>query len=145
MAELVVPKEMPKEYGGIPVDPRVEWAMKVMDYEDHDYQKFHERLLIPVGFGFLPVFFNFYMTKDPTSYKLSAKLKKFFKQPSPMMLLGVPLFMGFGAWCEDYRYKVNQDNRALMRHYILTHPERFPEPRRHKFADSILPWFPRRP
>jgi hypothetical protein len=31
---------------------------------------------------------------------------------------------------------------SVAQHYILTHPELFPEPKRVKFIDYIAPWTP---
>merc|ERR1719410_807997 len=58
---------------------------------------------VPLGLGLI--------FKDPNAGRLSTRLKLFFKKPHPVMLGSIPLSMAFGAWCEDYRYRINQDNR----------------------------------
>ncbi|EEC03121.1 NADH dehydrogenase [ubiquinone] 1 subunit C2 [Ixodes scapularis] len=35
-----------------------------------------------------------------------------------------------------------RERDALLRHYILLHPEDFPEPERKKYADVFEPWLP---
>jgi hypothetical protein len=32
------------------------------------------------------------------------------------------------------------EEKAVMQHYILTHPEHFPEPKKVKYLDKIEPW-----
>ena len=37
---------------------------------------------------------------------------------------------------------VRKEDEAVVRHYIMTHPELFPEPKRVKYIDHIQPWVP---
>ena len=41
---------------------------------------------------------------------------------------------------------VEQDEDRVIKHYIMTHPEKFIEPERIKYADKrvFLPWSPKR-
>ena len=36
------------------------------------------------------------------------------------------------------------EEEAVMKHYIITHPELFPEPKRVKLIDTIIPFKPYR-
>ena len=49
--------------------------------------------------------------------------------------------------CRNFRKYfdgVRREEEAMMRHYIITHPELFPEPKKVKFIDEIQPWRPNR-
>jgi hypothetical protein len=124
-----------KSYGGIPVDPRVEWAMEVMDTEDYNFSSWYEEKFIPATLAAMPVVAN-------SLYNFSAKAP--VKTNLPLALALAPLGWLGGMKMLSWRFNVNAENMAVARHYILTHPERFPEPKRPKFGDMILPWLARR-
>jgi len=122
---------MPDKVGDIEVDPRVEWAMKVMDTEGYEFQSEMDKLMAPVGVGLSPAFligFSNLISRVPlkTNAIVSAGLFPF----------------GFyaGILLMRWRDNINRENMATMKHYILTHPERFPEPKRTKYIDLIQPY-----
>jgi len=126
---------MAEEIGGIQVDPRVEWAMKIMDTEGHEFQTEYEKLMAPVGLGITPA--------------ISIIVKNFINRIpiKTNWMFGAGLFpVGFyaGLLLRKYQFNRNQEQNATIKHYILTHPERFPEPKRTKYIDLIQPWVPKR-
>jgi hypothetical protein len=53
----------------------------------------------------------------------------------------------FGAIkLREFRIKANNDDARVLKHYIMTHPEKFLEPERKKFGDAcvVIPWEPNR-
>ena len=46
--------------------------------------------------------------------------------------------MHFRKYFDDVR----KEDEAVVRHYIMTHPELFPEPKKIKYIDHIEPWRP---
>ena len=46
--------------------------------------------------------------------------------------------MHFRKYFDDAR----KEEEAVVRHYIMTHPELFPEPKKVKYIDHIQPWNP---
>jgi len=125
--------ETPKSFGGIPVDPRVEWAMHVMDTEGMDFRTWYEKLTIPGMGAMVPLM---------TLMTNNAYYKVPMRTNMPLMLIGMPIggFCAFKAW--EWKQRVNAENMALARHYILTHPEKFPAPKSPKIGELILPWIP---
>eukprot|EP00088_Acartia_fossae_P064305 TRINITY_DN790_c0_g2_i1.p1 TRINITY_DN790_c0_g2~~TRINITY_DN790_c0_g2_i1.p1 ORF type:complete len:141 (+),score=36.58 TRINITY_DN790_c0_g2_i1:32-424(+) len=116
---------------GIPVDPRVEWAMKVMDREGHDFEREFDKILYPGSMGLAPIsliaFYNL-LNKMPVKRNILAGVA----------LSPITFYLGIQA--KRWRESIQAENRAMVQHYILTHPERFPEPPRVKYADMICEW-----
>ena len=54
-------------------------------------------------------------------------------------LLAVPIAYKLSLFIMKFKEGINRENMATMKHYILTHPERFPEPKRTKYIDLIKP------
>ena len=48
------------------------------------------------------------------------------------------MFCDFRKWNDGNKMQ----EEAVMRHYIITHPELFPEPKKVKYIDTIQPWSP---
>jgi len=128
--------EKPTSYGGIEVDPRVQWAMDVMDQEGQDFEPVHFKMLIPCMAAVTPAFtqalFN-YSQKLPIKTNMIA------------CVAAAPIAFYVGLLGKRWREMVQAENHALSRHYILTHPERFPEPKTVKYGDAIMAWKPFRP
>lgn len=128
--------EKPTSYGGIEVDPRVQWAMDVMDHEGHDFESTFHKILIPCLSASMPpitqALFNW-------SQRLPIKTNMI------SMAALVPIGFYIGLQAKRWREMIAAENQAVMRHYILTHPERFPEPKRVKYGDAIFEWRPFRP
>eukprot|EP00088_Acartia_fossae_P012303 TRINITY_DN16338_c0_g1_i1.p1 TRINITY_DN16338_c0_g1~~TRINITY_DN16338_c0_g1_i1.p1 ORF type:complete len:126 (+),score=22.83 TRINITY_DN16338_c0_g1_i1:28-405(+) len=114
-----------------PVDPRVQWAMDVMDQEGINFEADWEKLIVPVNLAAMfpaAVGLNNLITRRP------------IKTNMLFAVAAAPFMFGLGVKLREWRSNVNKENMALMKHYILTHPERFPEPKRSKFIDVIKPW-----
>ena len=117
-------------------DPGVKWAMDLLDsppgYEPNSLLTYYISPIFGAAFG---VFGN--MVHNSSNYKpLRTNL--------PLTIaLGVGGFM-FGGYIRDNRTRKHQDRVAVAKHYIMTHPELFPEPERKKFGDRtvLFPWEP---
>merc|ERR1719249_410608 len=58
------------------------------------------------------------------------------------MRASLPRTFGMASWHQVYRGKRQAENEAVARHYIMLHPDRFPEPEMLKYGDRrvLLPW-----
>jgi len=124
-----------KTIGGIPVDPRVQWAMDIMENDDHDYQPWYEKIIMPAfAVSILPVsvLMSNFTRKVPTRTNM------------PLALATTPLSLAAIFKLQEVKNTINRENIAHAKHYILTHPERFPEPKKPYFKDMILPYINRR-
>ena len=109
-----------KTVGGIPVDPRVQWAIDIMETQDYDYQPWYEKIIMPgifVSIAPISVTINNFVRKVPTRTNM------------PLALATTPLSLGLCYKLQEIKNKIDAENRAHAKHYILTHPERFPEPK----------------
>ncbi len=114
-------------------DPRVKWALDEFDYGETEPSTFIGYHSYSVAGA---VFFGSLM---PVS-------NLFFRRPlysglpvtAAMTVLGVMV----GRWGRNYRAERHAEELAVIKHYIMTHPEKFPEPERKKFGDRVvfLPW-----
>lgn len=119
------------------VDPRVEWAMKVFDWGEIEPNNMLTYYAVP----FLGGFFG-------TSGCIIRN--HFYARPlwagAPFTLgMGVAGFFGFKAW-RDWKARRMQDEHRVIKHYIMTHPDKFIEPERIKYGDKrvFLAWDPKR-
>ncbi|XP_023336353.1 uncharacterized protein LOC111707474 [Eurytemora carolleeae] len=113
------------------VDPRVEWCMKIMDQEGMDMESEVMYLSAPVTLGATPaatIAISNFVYRLPIKTNMGAAI------------LATPIAFGCGLLVKRWRENINRENMATMKHYILTHPERFPEPKRTKYIDLIEPW-----
>merc|ERR1712200_117288 len=113
----------------IEVDPRVEWAMKVMDQEGVESEKWS--LFAPLGLGLA----------GPTAIATRNLINRYPVRTNwGFALASIPVGFAVGVWIKRWKENMLRENMSTMKHYILTHPERFPEPERRQFKDIIQPW-----
>jgi len=114
-------------------DPRVKWAMDVMDREGVEFEGIIGKALTPVSAAATIPFFNFCRNG-------------LMRLPQRTNLFGTLCFMpvaGFlGLQLRKWVDRQHAEDEAIVRHYILTHPELFPEPKKVKYIDHIEPWHP---
>ena len=115
-------------------DPRVKWAMDVMDQEGQDFESFWGKVWAPFAAAMMIPAFTAsrnVMSRVPIRTNMLWTI-----------IMGMPIAAaggyGFRKWV-DYQHA---EEEAVVKHYILTHPERFPEPKRVKYIDHIAPWKP---
>jgi len=109
--------------------------MDIMDQEGMDFQSTFDRLTAPLGFGIA----------GPAAIVMRNGLNRMpLRSNWVMMAVTAPIGFAMGLGIKRWREKINADNMAVMKHYVLTHPERFPEPERRRYKDMIKPWFAHR-
>merc|ERR1719481_948070 len=114
-------------------DPRVKWAMDVMDKEGNDFEGFIGRIWAPMSSAIFPVCAS-------TAYNVQARVP--LRTNLIPALIATPFFGLIGYGIRRFFDNRRAEEEAIMRHYILTHPEQFPEPKRTKYIDMIQPWKP---
>jgi len=114
-------------------DPRVKWAMDIMDQEGEEFTGMVGRAYIPFQFATLPAIFN--------SAKNALNRVPLRTNLASAILLS-PLSLGVGFWYAGWMKRRAAEEEAMMKHYILTHPEHFPEPKKVKYLDKLEPWTP---
>ncbi len=114
-------------------DPRVKWALDEMDFdgtEPSSLMSFYSMgvtgALCMGGMGLL----RNHLSRRP----LYAAL--------PVTLAMTALGGWLGCLYRDSRIKKHAEELAVIKHYIMTHPDMFPEPERKKYSDRVvfLPW-----
>ena len=112
-------------------DPRVKWAMDVMDQEGQDFEGVCGKALTPLSAAGILPFLN---TTRNAMNRLPLRTNLF----GTLCLMPVAGLLGlqFRKWVDN----VHREEDAMVRHYILTHPELFPEPKKVKYIDHIEPW-----
>lgn len=115
------------------VDPRVEWAMKLFDQEGQAFEAEMERIIVPTTLAVTPVgsmtLMN-WIQRTPLKSNLL-----------PAIALA-PLGFWLGQKYDAYQTTKRATNNAAIKHYVMTHPELFPEPKRVKYIDAIQPFYP---
>jgi len=109
-------------------DTRVKWAMDVMDQEGQDFEGITGKALTPLSAALMiPVMTvcRNAMTRVPIRTGMIP------------VLLAMPVFGLIGQQLRNWVDNGHREEEAVMRHYILTHPELFPEPKRVKYIDHI--------
>ena len=131
-------------------DPRIKWAMDVMDHEGQDFEGALGRMWAPLSFAALPLAMNF-------ARNASGRMP--LRTNLVPTLLTLPFFGAIGYYarlvlrglrhdgevlsdCRKWNEGNKMQEEAVMRHYIITHPELFPEPKKVKYIDHIEPWRP---
>ena len=114
-------------------DPKIQWALDILEPPGGEMNSLLSRVALPVGsgvFGFLTVAMNNYVKKLPLRSNV----------------VGYAAFTvgGFllGDYCERYYREKRATNLAIYKHYIMLHPDRFPEPEKMKIGDKrvFYPW-----
>merc|ERR1712226_720334 len=114
-------------------DPRVKWALDILDWgetEPNGVTGYYSPIALPAIFlGGSNVLKN-WVNRVPVKTNL------------PLTLAMTTAGLGIGVWYHKYRQMVADREMALIRHYIMTHPEKFPEPERVKLGDAncLAPW-----
>lgn len=117
------------------VDPRVQWAMDILDDEGIEMTslaRYHSTTAFGgiVGAAIVPT--ANWMTRRP----LFAAIQ--------YTVLGGVIGLGAGRLLREFFIKRGQEEMAVAKHYIMTHPEKFPEPEKKKYGDKsvVLNWEP---
>ena len=118
-------------------DPRVRWALKILDDEGEVHFSL-ARVLGVYGIG-AAVFASGPIIQNIVARRpLYAGIHRTF----PFTLAGLGFTHGVRMWT----LKQDQRETAVMKHYIMTNPEKFPEPEEMKYGhkSALLPWDPHR-
>ena len=112
-------------------DPKIKWALDILDDEGFSQESIMQRGVYPLagaGGGFLA----------------SVMQNRLYRRPLFANLPMYALTIGLGViGCEAIRkWQIHQarEEDALTRHYIMLHPEKFPEPEMKKFGDKEVMW-----
>ena len=108
-------------------DPRIQWALDILEPPGGEIKSLVSRVILPSSgafLGFIGVMtFNF-QRKIPVKSNLAAYV----------LLTGLG---GFGGEKMHAIYRQKKaDQIAAAKHYIMLHPERFPEPEKMKLGDK---------
>lgn len=120
------------------VDPKVQWAIDLLEkpegYEPNDLFGYYTAPLIGTLIGLSTNLFRNRQERLP----LRAGL------PITVALTAAGFY--FGTYVRDRNIKKTADKLDVARHYIMTHPELFPEPERKKYGDKnvLYAWEPTR-
>ena len=118
-------------------DPRIQWALDILEPPGGEIQSLVSRGLLPSTGAFLGFFgvigYNF-QKKLPIKSNLAA-------------YVGLTCLGAFvGEKSHAYYREKKADQIAAAKHYIMLHPERFPEPEKMKLGDKRVfhRWNPQR-
>ncbi len=112
-------------------DPRIKWALDLMDDEGYKQETLLHRLLWPAtGLvqGVLGCRFLNGMGRKP------------FYANIPFQTFLIVSSLAFWEGLRKIAIHRGIENDALTRHYIMLHPEKFPEPEMKKFGDKEVMW-----
>lgn len=120
------------------VDPRVQWAIDILDsppgWEPSSVYThyFPAGLCTIIGGAIIPI--RNVVKRMP------------FRTSLPATLLLAAAGFQIGNYLNDMKAERRQEKMAVAKHYIMTHPELFPEPERKKFGDRVYlsEWEPAR-
>merc|ERR1711974_581236 len=100
-------------------DPRVKWALDILDDQGFETIPYSKRFSFPAMFGAIGV---------GLGAALNLAANKPLRASMPRTIFFAGAFTGIGwAWMV-YRARRQANNEAVARHYIMLHPDRFPEP-----------------
>ena len=130
-----------KNQGDRPVwedpDPRVKWALDLFDNQGYETTPYTTKFFYPAVFGAVagsmgPL--NNLLTRRPVTAGM----------PMTVGLFAVGAFIG--RFIHERRASRMAEKEAVAKHYIMLHPDRFPEPEMKKWGDKcvLLPWAPNR-
>ena len=118
-------------------DPRIKWALDLLG--DDGYER------TPVGS------YIWYPSIFAATIGAGHPLKNWTLRRPMWSGLHITLPLIAAGWClgvlfRERQAKKNADEEAVLRHYIMLHPEKFPEPELKKFGDRqvFLNWNPNR-
>ena len=114
-------------------DPRIKWALDILD--DGKY----ERTPI-IGYFWYPTIFAGAMALNMPVYNAIARRP----MHTGLHITGALTAGGWllGCWLRNHFAKKNANELAVIKHYLMLHPEKFPEPEKKKFGDRdvFLEW-----
>merc|ERR1712142_1254204 len=126
-----------KNQGDRPVwedpDPRVQWALDLFDNQGYETTPYRNIFFLPSMLGCAAASAQIFNNV------------RYFRPLTAGMPITAGLFaagVGVGVWFNEYRAKRDAEMMAVAKHYIMLHPDRFPEPEMKKFGDKcvFIPW-----
>ena len=114
-------------------DPRIKWALDILEPKGYEptsiLSYFFYPALMAGGFGFGPM------------------LKNVIGRRPYHTSLHVTLAFAAAGWLTGVQFRnmwsdKNAEEIAVLKHYVMLHPEKFPEPEQKKFGDKevFLEW-----
>ncbi|KAH8023677.1 hypothetical protein HPB51_015173 [Rhipicephalus microplus] len=110
---------------------------------------YYEKLFTPEPFNEHRLFMRrFYFWGFPgLAGVLSACIANYFMRKPAFSgiqkhIFGAALYVALGESAMRYADHRSMERDAVLRRYILLHPEDFPEPERKKYRDVLEPWIP---
>ncbi len=114
-------------------DPRIKWALDILDWEGAEVTSVPSYYMMPFS-----------------GASLGIVLKGAFNRGNRLpMRTGLPIYALFaaigyqaGVYAREWNGRKNASELAVLKHYIMTNPEKFPEPENKKYGDKevLLPW-----
>lgn len=119
-------------------DPRVKWALDLFDDQGYETLMWHRQYIAPAsagGFGLI----------SSIGYNMSVNLP--VRARIPIHAASFAFGWGVASFFMSRRAQRRAEQEAAAKHYIMLHPDRFPEPEMIKFGDKrcVLPWKINRP
>jgi len=115
-------------------DPRIQWALDILEPPLGNYEeRIATRFMYPLGgfaLGISAIALNNAMRKIPIKSNLFG-------------FLGLGFLGIYGGEYARFRHlKYKAEELATIKHYIMLHPEKFPEPEPMKYGDKrvFYPW-----
>ncbi|XP_012252163.2 NADH dehydrogenase [ubiquinone] 1 subunit C2 [Athalia rosae] len=113
-------------------EPDATWALELLSSKDWE-EPFTKKWFGPTNGGVLglasAIYVN-YASRRPVWSGLQKHLS--------YTLIGI----GLGYYAQKYVSKVLSEKDAVLRHYVILHPELFPEPERKKWGEVFQEWIP---
>merc|ERR1711994_558875 len=114
-------------------DPRVKWALDLFDNQGYEVTPYRNKFFIPTILG--SIFASPYIMMN---YRYVRPLYTGAPIPAALFAIG----FGMGWKYNEHRSRRQAELEAVTKHYIMLHPDRFPEPEMKKFGDKevFTPW-----
>ncbi|XP_015181952.1 PREDICTED: NADH dehydrogenase [ubiquinone] 1 subunit C2 [Polistes dominula] len=116
-------------------NPDIQWALKILtpdpDYEPSYYEKYGPIVGIPLSFVGGACFRNRFLGKPAFS---------------GIQVHIISALLSFVATYKvtEFMKNRNAERDQMLRHYVMLHPEDFPEPERKKWGEVFEKWYPHR-
>merc|ERR1712241_1650655 len=139
--EALVPKETPPEKRiWEDPDPRVQWALDILE-PPGKYGQPPEKIQHRFGFPIVGAAAGSFLVATSNILR-RVPTKSNVVGYAAMTIFGIYLGEKSRLWNLNYR----AEELATIKHYIMLHPEKFPEPEHMKYGDKrvFYPWFPNR-
>ena len=114
-------------------DPRIKWALDILEPAIPEKEGLWDRMMWP-GLGVLIGFGG--------SCIYNVTRRRPMMGNALQLVAAVSAFGFLGEKARQYGQQKNAEDIAMVKHYIMLHPERFPEPERVKLGDKrvFYPW-----